>query len=134
MKFSSTFKDSRNFLGRQMFQNFGTNDENYNLCLIYFRDADPVVRHENFRLFACMNPATDVGKKDLPAGVRNRFTELYVDELQDVADLKILVAEYLKGLSLTAGQVEGIVKFYLNIRQEALKKLTDGTGHKPHYR
>ena len=100
----------------------------------YFSDAEPIVRHENFRLFACMNPATDVGKKDLPPGVRNRFTELFVDELEDTADLKILVAEYLKGLSLTAAQIEGIVKFYLNARSEAVKKLTDGTGHRPNYR
>ena len=81
-----------------------------------------------------MNPATDVGKRELPPGVRNRFTEFFVDELEDVADLKILIAEYLRGLSLTAAQIEGIVKFYLNIRTEAVKKLTDGTGHRPHYR
>ena len=36
-------------------------------------DQKPVERHPDFRLFACMNPATDVGKKDLPAGLRNRF-------------------------------------------------------------
>ena len=105
-----------------------------NILLFIFSDAEPIVRHEDFRLFACMNPATDVGKRELPPGVRNRFTEFFVDELEDVADLKILIAEYLKGLSLTAAQIEGIVKFYLNIRTEAVKKLTDGTGHRPHYR
>jgi midasin len=31
-----------------------------------------VERHPEFRLFACMNPATDVGKRDLPPGIRNR--------------------------------------------------------------
>lgn len=36
------------------------------------RNMDPVIRHPNFRLFACMNPATDVGKKDLTPGVRSR--------------------------------------------------------------
>ena len=39
---------------------------------LHFRDIEPIIRHENFRLFACMNPATDVGKKDLPVGIRNR--------------------------------------------------------------
>ena len=63
-----------------------------------------------------------------------RFTEFFVDELEDPQDLKTLVAEYLKGLSLTAAQVEGIVKFYLLVRNEAAKKLTDGTGHRPHFR
>ncbi len=102
--------------------------------MFLFRDEAPIVRHDNFRLFACMNPATDVGKKDLSAGVRNRFTEFFVDELEDATNLKVLVAEYLKGLSLTSAQIEGIVKFYLNIRGVAVKQLTDGTGHRPHYR
>ena len=31
------------------------------------------MRHPDFRLFACMNPATDVGKKDLSPGIRNRY-------------------------------------------------------------
>ncbi|XP_046580737.1 midasin-like, partial [Haliotis rubra] len=96
-------------------------------------DVDPVVRHREFRLFACMNPATDVGKKDLTPGIRNRFTELYVDELEDTQDLKILTNDYLRGLSLSSSQVDGIVKFYLTVRNEANKRLTDGTGHKPHF-
>lgn len=35
-------------------------------------DSKPIHRHPNFRLMAAMNPATDVGKKDLPPGIRNR--------------------------------------------------------------
>lgn len=35
-------------------------------------DFKPITRHPNFRLMAAMNPATDVGKKDLPLGIRNR--------------------------------------------------------------
>lgn len=35
-------------------------------------DSKPITRHPNFRLMAAMNPATDVGKKDLPPGIRNR--------------------------------------------------------------
>ena len=26
-------------------------------------DIDPIPRHKNFRVFACMNPPTDIGKK-----------------------------------------------------------------------
>ncbi len=37
-----------------------------------------VPRHPNFRLLAAMNPATDAGKRDLPAPLRNRFTEVSV--------------------------------------------------------
>jgi len=32
--------------------------------------------HPNFRLLAAMNPATDAGKRDLPAPLRNHFTEV----------------------------------------------------------
>ena len=59
-----------------------------------------MTRHPDFRIFACMNPATDVGKKDLPSGIRNRFTELFVDELVAELDLMTLSAEYLKGVNL----------------------------------
>ncbi|KAJ8314873.1 LOW QUALITY PROTEIN: hypothetical protein KUTeg_007023 [Tegillarca granosa] len=96
-------------------------------------DVEPIIRHDNFRLFACMNPATDVGKKDLSVGIRNRFTELYVDELLETQDLKILVNDYLRGLSLTGSQLNGIVKFYTVVRDESIKHLTDGTGHRPHF-
>ena len=34
---------------------------------------DVVKKHPNFRLFAAMNPSTDIGKKDLPVGIKNRF-------------------------------------------------------------
>ncbi|XP_014672453.1 PREDICTED: midasin-like [Priapulus caudatus] len=96
-------------------------------------DTEPVVRHPDFRLFACMNPATDVGKKDLPPGVRNRFTELFVDELTESSDLKVMADSYLRGLSLTAAQLDGIVTFYLRARDDAQRHLADGTGHRPHY-
>jgi len=43
------------------------------LHLLERGDEKPIKRHPDFRLFACMNPATDVGKKDLPPGLRNRY-------------------------------------------------------------
>ncbi|XP_072601299.1 midasin-like [Vulpes vulpes] len=42
------------------------------LVLLDRGDTEPLVRHPDFRLFACMNPATDVGKRNLPPGIRNR--------------------------------------------------------------
>ena len=47
-----------------------------------------------------MNPATDVGKRDLPGGLRNRFTELYVNELSSREDLEIVVRRYVVGMRL----------------------------------
>ena len=90
--------------------------DSYKLSLIrcddhfVFRDAEPVFRHEQFRMFACMNPANDVGKKDLPVGIRNRFTEIFVSELQEISDLKTLVFSYLERLSPPAPLIDGIVR------------------------
>uniref|UniRef100_A0AAR2IVI6 Midasin n=1 Tax=Pygocentrus nattereri TaxID=42514 RepID=A0AAR2IVI6_PYGNA len=103
------------------------------LVLLDRGDTEPLVRHSDFRLFACMNPATDVGKRNLPLGIRNRFTELYVEELESEADLRILISDYLKGLNLNRSTIHGIISFYLAVRKEANSRLADGTGHKPHY-
>ncbi|XP_036035518.1 midasin [Onychomys torridus] len=103
------------------------------LVLLDRGDTEPLVRHPDFRLFACMNPATDVGKRNLPPGIRNRFTELYVEELESREDLQILIVDYLKGLSVSKSTVQGIVNFYTALRKESGTKLVDGTGHRPHY-
>ncbi|KAM7394956.1 hypothetical protein PAMA_006612 [Pampus argenteus] len=103
------------------------------LVLLDRGDTEPLIRHPDFRLFACMNPATDVGKRNLPLGLRNRFTELYVEELENEGDLRILVSDYLKCLNPHRNITSGIISFYLAIRKEANSHLVDGTGHKPHY-
>ncbi|KAL1775570.1 midasin isoform X1 [Sigmodon hispidus] len=103
------------------------------LVLLDRGDTEPLVRHPDFRLFACMNPATDVGKRNLPPGIRNRFTELYVEELVSKEDLQILIVDYLRGLSVSKNTVQGIVNFYNALRKESGTKLVDGTGHRPHY-
>ncbi|KAB7497678.1 Midasin, partial [Armadillidium nasatum] len=96
-------------------------------------DSKPIKRHSDFRLFACMNPATDVGKKELPVGLRNRFTEFFVDEIQDTEDLKQIVYEYLRGQNPSTKLITGIVKLYINIKKLSETSLTDATGHKPHF-
>ncbi|XP_071447069.1 midasin [Hetaerina americana] len=103
------------------------------LCLHERGDTTPIVRHPNFRLFACMNPATDIGKKDLPPGLRNRFTEFYVDELTEKSDLIMLAGNYLSTYSVPPSVLESIISFYLKVRKEAALSLCDGIGHKPHY-
>ncbi|XP_059212052.1 midasin [Centropristis striata] len=103
------------------------------LVLLDRGDTEPLVRHPDFRLFACMNPATDVGKRNLPLGLRNRFTELYVEEMENEGDLRILVSDYLKYLNPHRNIISGIISFYLAVRKEANSHLVDGTGHRPHY-
>ena len=62
-----------------------------------------------------------------------RFTEFYVDELEEEGDLRTLVSDYLSSLSLTPTHIQGVVRFYLAVKRAATDKLTDGTGHKPHF-
>ena len=40
-----------------------------------------------------MNPPTDIGKRELSAVLRSRFTEIFVTELTDVADLQTVVTQ-----------------------------------------
>uniref|UniRef100_A0A1B0BC17 Midasin n=1 Tax=Glossina palpalis gambiensis TaxID=67801 RepID=A0A1B0BC17_9MUSC len=97
-------------------------------------DFTPVKRHPDFRIFACMNPNTDVGKKDLPVGIRNRFTEFYVDEITSEADLRLLVSDYLRATGIQKIQtITNIVKLYIKLKQLAQLELNDGLGNRPVY-
>lgn len=106
-------------------------DKMKNVQLAENGDDTPIKVHPDFTIFACMNPATDVGKKDLPVGLRNRFTEFFVDDLTDGNDLIILIGDYLKHMSLDAQKLTAIRDFYIKIKQESRNSLTDGAGNPP---
>ncbi|XP_063385869.1 midasin [Cydia fagiglandana] len=108
-------------------------DKNETIDLIEKGDKVPIKRHPDFTLFACMNPATDVGKKDLPVGLRNRFTEFFIDELTERNDLMLLIGDYLYHMNLSGPMLEGIYNFYSSVRKEAKLNLVDGAGNAPHY-
>jgi MoxR-like ATPase len=91
----------------------------------------PVVRHPNFRLFAAMNPATDVGKRDLPPALRSRFSELYVDEVTDASDLAIVIEKYMRGVERPP--IDAIVQCYIAARTLSEISLFDGAGRSPKY-
>lgn len=103
-------------------------------------DATAIKRHPDFRLFAAMNPATDSGKKDLPASIRCRFSELYVEELLDRIELRVVASRYMDGVLPMEGHgaehtqiVVSAVDLYLRCRDLAETTLCDGNGHKPRY-
>ncbi|XP_050098366.1 midasin [Anopheles aquasalis] len=101
------------------------------IVLLERGDFVPVKRHPNFRIFACMNPSTDVGKKDLPVGIRNRFTEYFVDELLAENDLLILVNDYLSSTGIPKVRIMNTVKLYRRLRAMAQLELNDGLGNRP---
>jgi midasin (ATPase involved in ribosome maturation) len=45
-----------------------------------------------------MNPPTDFGKKALLPAIRHRFSEIYVSEMDDPDDLKLIVGQHLHEL------------------------------------
>lgn len=94
-------------------------------------DYRAVPRHKEFRLLACMNPAANMGKADLAPGLRNRFIELYADEMTEVQDICLLVSDYLQCLALPVKQIAGIVQFYTEAPKAAATTLVSGEGTRP---
>ena len=91
--------------------------EGQSLCLTEKGDLASVPRHPDFRLFAAMNPPTDVGKKELPSSLRCRFTEIYVAEMVDPVDLREVVSRYMHDIQ--EAPIEAIVEVYLGCRAQS---------------
>ncbi|KAA8897801.1 hypothetical protein FN846DRAFT_910245 [Sphaerosporella brunnea] len=99
-------------------------------------DVERIQAHPNFRIFACMNPATDVGKRDLPSGLRSRFTELYVASPDsDFGNLLAIVNEYIGHLATRDERVcADVAQLYLEAKKLAdSNRLVDGASQKPHF-
>ncbi|KAF2794635.1 midasin [Melanomma pulvis-pyrius CBS 109.77] len=101
-------------------------------------NVERVVAHPNFRVFAAMNPATDVGKKDLPPGIRSRFTEIYVESPDsDTKSLRSIVEKYLGGETRDPAILRvsvDVTNLYLDIQRMAKSNmLVDGADQKAHF-
>ncbi|CAI4046401.1 hypothetical protein N7582_003803 [Saccharomyces uvarum] len=99
-------------------------------------DAEPIKAHPDFRIFACMNPATDVGKRDLPMGIRSRFTEIYVHSPErDISDLLSIIDKYIGKHSVSDEWVgNDIAELYLEAKKLSDKNtIVDGSNQKPHF-
>ncbi|KAJ5112649.1 hypothetical protein N7532_000694 [Penicillium argentinense] len=99
-------------------------------------DVERVFGHPNFRIFGAMNPATDAGKRDLPPGLRSRFTEFYVHSPDsDLNDLLALIHKYLGDLTLGDDRVvPDLARLYMETKKLSNEnRLTDGAGQRPHF-
>ena len=99
-------------------------------------DIEPIVAHPDFRIFGCMNPSTDVGKRNLPVSIRSRFTEIYVPSPdKDHDDLTMIVDRYISRYAVGDDWVvEDIAELYLNAKVMAeSNRIVDGAGQKPHF-
>jgi midasin len=116
----------------------GGPDGHPSILLTETGNVERVVAHPNFRVFAAMNPATDVGKKDLPPGIRSRFTELYVESPDgDEKSLRNIVEKYLGGDGTDPAILRvarDVTSLYLEIQQLAkANMLVDGADQKAHF-
>jgi midasin len=99
-------------------------------------DVERVFGHPEFRIFGAMNPATDAGKRDLPPGLRSRFTEFYVHSPDtDLDDLLALIQKYLGDLTISDPRaVPDLAQLYMITKKLSNEnKLTDGAGQRPHF-
>lgn len=99
-------------------------------------EIEPIVPHPDFRLFSCMNPATDIGKRDLPAGIRSRFTELYIQSPDaHMHDLLAIIQNYIGGLCLEDDKAcTDVAHLYMKTKAMVAENcLVDGANQKPHY-
>lgn len=106
------------------------------LLLTEAGNIERITANPDFRVFAAMNPATDVGKKDLPPGIRSRFTELYVESPdRDLKSLQSIVRAYLRQeATADAAVAVDVSKLYMDILDLAREnKLVDGAGQRPHF-
>lgn len=99
-------------------------------------DMLPIKAHPDFRLFGCMNPATDVGKKELPSGIRSRFTEIYVHSPdRDISDLLAIIDKYIGKYSVSDEWVgNDIAELYLETKKLSENNvIVDGSNQRPHF-
>jgi midasin len=83
-----------------------------------------------------MNPATDVGKKDLPPNIRSRFTEIDVPPPDaDRETLLSIVTQYIGDNAVgDKAAIMNVAEFYAAVKQLAdTRQIADGSNHKPHY-
>ncbi|XP_065866775.1 midasin [Euphorbia lathyris] len=103
------------------------------LCLAERGDISHIPRHPSFRIFACMNPATDAGKRDLPHSLRCRFTEYFVDDVLDKQDLKLFINNFMEETQSSSKLEQRIIDFYGTAKVKSEEKLQDGANQRPQY-
>ncbi|KAK1434225.1 hypothetical protein QVD17_11144 [Tagetes erecta] len=108
-------------------------DESGSLCLAERGDVDYISRHPSFRVFACMNPATDAGKRDLPLPVRSRFTEYFMDDDLEDEDLVLFINAFMGADRSVKDITTNVLKFYKSAKKESEERLQDGANQKPQY-
>ncbi len=72
-----------------------------------------VAAHENFRVFATMNPGGDFGKRELSPALRSRFTEIWVPAVTERVDYDLVLSRTLDPLkdSISRSVIERMLDY-----------------------
>lgn len=119
-----------------LFNPQATTGEEPSLLLSEAGDTQRIRINKDFRIFGAMNPATDIGKRDLPTGLRSRFSEVYLDSPdKDFESLLSVVQAYLGSyLNSDVRIATDIASLYSEIKCLAdQNQLVDGSNQKPHF-
>ncbi|KAF8340373.1 uncharacterized protein EI90DRAFT_3012262 [Cantharellus anzutake] len=106
------------------------------IILVEKGTLEPVPRHPSFRIFASMNPATDVGKKNLPQNIRSSFTEVWVAPPDEVRPALVAIVEQYIGKATTTdpSAVLDVAEYYESVRRLASTgQIADGSNRRPHF-
>lgn len=111
-------------------------EEGPSLLLSETGDTQRIRIHKDFRIFGAMNPATDIGKRDLPASLRSRFSEIYINSPdRDIDNLLLVVQAYLGShIHSDIRVTTDVASLYLEIKRRAEQnQLVDGSNQKAHF-
>ncbi|KAL8853100.1 MAG: hypothetical protein Q9221_001982 [Calogaya cf. arnoldii] len=111
-------------------------DDGPSLLLTETGETERIRAHKDFRIFGAMNPASDIGKRDLPLSLRSKFTEMFIDVPdKDLDNLIPVVQAYLSSNSHADTRVSSdVAHLYLEIQNLARdNRLVDGADQKPHF-
>ncbi|GAW82891.1 dynein-related AAA-type ATPase [Plasmodium gonderi] len=71
------------------------------------------------------NSSISSGKKELPPIIRNKFTEIFLDEILEYDDVEMIVKNLLKGITCDNSLLKNITNCYLEIKKESLKNMNN---------
>ena len=87
------------------------------LSLLDSNTARSVKIHPDFRLFAAMNPAHEIGKKALPFRLKNRLVQMHFTPVTERRELIEIVSRYFRSLpKLNFEDFERIAEFYCQLK------------------
>lgn len=103
--------------------------EGESLLLYDKGDLKTIKRHKDFRLLACMNPGKDIGKKELPENIRAKFTEFFIEDIEQKQDLLIFIERQI-GYLYKSEICEKLVEIFMEFKQDIQNHLLDSGNNR----